>query len=320
MKTYTSLYKSKKNTPLVSILITAYNQEEIIERAIKSAAAQNYKNKEIVVSDDCSRDNTLNILKKLKRKYKNIKLFSNKHNLGALNNHRHLYHHLAKGKYAVMLDGDDYFCDNEFISRAVGLAEKNNLKIVFAEAKVSDLAGKTEKVNYPFAKSRLIDYLEIFKEGIIFMHGAVMTEVRSGKELKFYTNDVSAHDQEAFLKISIGKPVGFLKRKVYVYGKDNRPERHDLKDRIRNNNMIQSVYSFAVSKDPKNKGVYSFWKDKMFATFFLGHIINLSYHFELVFLVRYLSAFIKKFGYKKLFTTLKYLPSAYSWGYRTTRS
>ena len=62
----------KKN--LVSILITSYNKSSFIKKTINSCISQDFRNKEILVFDDCSTDNSRKILKK----YKKIKLILNK--------------------------------------------------------------------------------------------------------------------------------------------------------------------------------------------------------------------------------------------------
>ena len=59
---------------LASILITNFNKDKYLNSAVRSCLAQNYKKKEILIFDDKSTDNSLNILKK----YKKIKVFINK--------------------------------------------------------------------------------------------------------------------------------------------------------------------------------------------------------------------------------------------------
>lgn len=48
----------KRNSPLFTIMIPTYNQEEFIIEAVNSALMQDYKNIEVIVSDDCSQDST----------------------------------------------------------------------------------------------------------------------------------------------------------------------------------------------------------------------------------------------------------------------
>jgi len=280
--------------PLVSILIPAYNQEKIISKAIESAIAQDYKNKEILVCDDCSTDETWQVIKKFKK----IKIFKNLRNLGRVGNHRHLYQNLAKGKYAIMLDGDDYFCDTKFVTKAVEKAEKNKLKLVFAQVKMAN-------------KSNNINYLDIFKKGVLFMHGAVMTDLALGNKVGFYNKNILADDQESFLRLIVKNRIGFIKRSVYVYKKNNDADRYSLKMRLENDTMIESVYKYGLKTDPENVKVYETWRKNMLATFFVGNVINLSYHLKFVVLIKYLNSY----GLTNIMKILKQIPTGYTWGY-----
>ena len=57
-----------------SILVTNYNKENFLKKCLKSCVNQNFYNKEILIFDDCSSDNSISIIKK----FKNIKIFLNK--------------------------------------------------------------------------------------------------------------------------------------------------------------------------------------------------------------------------------------------------
>lgn len=96
------------NQPLISILITAYNCANYISKAIQSAIDQTYKNIEILISDDCSTDRTLEIIKKWAKLDKRIKYFSTNKNQ-SIGYWRNKLISEAKGKYFTFLDGDDYF-------------------------------------------------------------------------------------------------------------------------------------------------------------------------------------------------------------------
>ncbi len=92
--------------PLVSILITAYNREEYISKAIESAINQSYSNFEIIILDDCSNDRSFEIANEYSRKDNRIKLFQNEKNFGQFPT-RNKIARLAKGKYIKYLDSDD---------------------------------------------------------------------------------------------------------------------------------------------------------------------------------------------------------------------
>jgi|GEM_PF-5229009 len=130
------------NLPLVSIALICYNQEDTIESALKSLVDQTYKNVELIISDDCSRDSTVAIIQKflsnLNFKYK---LNVNKRNLGIGGN-------LAK---AVSL------CSGEFIVPAAGDDISTNDRV---EVVVNHWLDSGKKVGYINT-----DLIEIDREG-----------------------------------------------------------------------------------------------------------------------------------------------------------
>ena len=71
------------NKPLVTCAFSTYNAESSIIKALQSAINQTYENKEIVVVDDCSEDETLKKIKEFNLKInENIKVYENKINVG----------------------------------------------------------------------------------------------------------------------------------------------------------------------------------------------------------------------------------------------
>ncbi|MVM32532.1 glycosyltransferase [Spirosoma sp. HMF4905] len=91
--------------PLVSILIPMYNSEETIEETLYSCLNQTYNNIEIIIVDDGSSDNSLEIVKGLQASNSNIKLFRQERK-GACRA-RNLAFKYSKGEYIQYLDADD---------------------------------------------------------------------------------------------------------------------------------------------------------------------------------------------------------------------
>ena len=89
--------------PLVSILIPAYNAELWIEETLQSAIHQTYANKEIIVVNDGSQDNTLEILKRYESA--GVKIVDQPNAGGAAARNTALAH--AQGEYLEWLDHDD---------------------------------------------------------------------------------------------------------------------------------------------------------------------------------------------------------------------
>ncbi len=100
----------KVKKPKVSIIIVNYNNARYLENCINSVLNQSYKNKEIIVVDDKSEDNSIDVLKRFKNKIKVIKN-QRKTSYGSFNQINSCYKGFlkSKGEYLFFLDSDDYF-------------------------------------------------------------------------------------------------------------------------------------------------------------------------------------------------------------------
>ncbi len=94
------------STPLVSVLMTAYNREKYIEDAIQSVLTSSYTHFELIIVDDCSHDQTYAIAKKYELKDSRIKVYRNDHNLSQFVN-RNKAATYAQGTFIKYLDSDD---------------------------------------------------------------------------------------------------------------------------------------------------------------------------------------------------------------------
>jgi glycosyltransferase involved in cell wall biosynthesis len=99
------------STPIVSVLMTAYNREQFIAEAIESVIASTFKDFELIIVDDCSQDNTVAIAKKYESLDSRVKVYVNEKNLGDYPN-RNKAASYAVGKYLKYLDSDDLMADD----------------------------------------------------------------------------------------------------------------------------------------------------------------------------------------------------------------
>ena len=95
-----------QESPLVTIGLTCFNCEKTIERALKSAINQDWENKEIILINDCSTDNSATILSKLNSQYPQVQIINNSKNCGVAYN-ENLIVKKAKGEFVAFFDGDD---------------------------------------------------------------------------------------------------------------------------------------------------------------------------------------------------------------------
>lgn len=95
----------------ISILLPTYNAEKYISDSLESITQQTYKDFNILIIDDCSTDNTFNIIKRYKERDSRIQIFRNSKNLGVVQTRNKLFD-LSKSEYLAICDADDIYARN----------------------------------------------------------------------------------------------------------------------------------------------------------------------------------------------------------------
>ena len=112
-----------------SIIVPAYNVEKYIEEAIKSVLAQEFEDYELILIDDCSTDNTKNILEKYKSK--TTKVYSTTKNTGTAAGPRNVGLKHARGEYIIFLDGDDKLYNSKVLGKIDKLIAEETYDVVY---------------------------------------------------------------------------------------------------------------------------------------------------------------------------------------------
>lgn len=138
----------------ISIIIPVYNAEKTITRSLDSLVHQDFSDIEIIVIDDCSKDNTLSVLNKYKEKEKRLKLIAHSKNQSQfLSRKRGL--DIASGKYTMFLDADDTFAPGS-LKDLYNLAEQNKVDMI----EFGFTLLPSEKKRFPKkVKNRVVDHL-----------------------------------------------------------------------------------------------------------------------------------------------------------------
>ncbi|MDC7286906.1 glycosyltransferase family 2 protein [Blautia schinkii] len=111
-------------TDLVSVVTPVYNAGKVIDKTLESIFNQTYKKIEIVLVDDCSKDNSREVIEKYKEKHPEILYYCQETNQGA-GAARNKALELAKGQYVAFLDADDMW-HPEKIEKQINLLKKKN--------------------------------------------------------------------------------------------------------------------------------------------------------------------------------------------------
>ena len=116
------------NSPKISIITPLYNTGRFVSRLLRSIQLQKLKDIEIILIDDCSIDNTSQLIKNLQEKDKRIKLIQNKKNKGTFSS-RNIGILKSKGTYAILPDSDDIILEST-LSYLYNCAIKHNYEFI----------------------------------------------------------------------------------------------------------------------------------------------------------------------------------------------
>lgn len=116
------------NEEKISIIIPAYNVSLYVKKCVESVCNQSYKNLEIIVVDDGSTDNTLEILQQMEKQDSRINVIHKEN--GGLSSARNAGLKIATGNYIMFLDSDDWI-ENDCCNETIVNIKKNNADLVF---------------------------------------------------------------------------------------------------------------------------------------------------------------------------------------------
>lgn len=160
------------NKPLISVLISTYNNEKFLKNSIESIINQTYRNFELLIIDDGSNDNTKKILKKYRKLDKRVKIFINKKNIG-LTNSLIKISKKVKGNFIVRLDSDDIALNNRLQIQLSWLQKSKKRVLVGSSASVIDEYDQWKfDINYKNKKHNEIVKELKFKN--YFLHSTTM--------------------------------------------------------------------------------------------------------------------------------------------------
>ena len=143
---------------LVSIIMPLYNGEKFIKITLESVLKQTYKNWELLITNDGSKDSSPKIVEEYAKKDERIKLFNqiNRGSAAARNNSLKE----AKGKYIVFLDSDDIWEDN-FLEKQIKFLKEKNASLVFSSYRRINEEGK--EILDPFIVPEKVGYKNLLK-------------------------------------------------------------------------------------------------------------------------------------------------------------
>ena len=209
---------------LISVIIPYYKKKEYIISSINSVLNQTYKNLEIIIIYDDLNKEDLNLLKKIKKKDKRIKIYINKKNLGA-GRSRNKGIKLSKGIFVAFLDSDDLWKKNK-LKKQIFFMKKNGINASHTSYTIINSNNKI--IGSRNAKD--MSYKLLLKSCDIGLSTVVLKKEIITSKIKF-ANIKTKEDYVLWLKIT------FNNNKIFAL-KDNLTKWRKLEDSLSSSKLV----------------------------------------------------------------------------------
>ena len=196
---------------LVSVIIPSYNHEAYIQDSLNSVLSQTYKDVEIIVLDDGSKDSSPEILKNLANS-NNFKLILKKNEGLCATLNRALA--LAKGEYIVLLASDDLMPINRIKEQVEFLIENPDVDVVAGAINLIDEKGVSKGIKEPSALGK-ISFERVLRRNVVFAPTAMIRK-EVYERIGTYREDYAFEDYYLWLKLLKNNGVIFNTDKIWA--------------------------------------------------------------------------------------------------------
>lgn len=207
------------NRGQISVLMAVYNCQDTVRESIDSILAQTYDNWQMIICDDCSTDQTPQIIQEYKEKYPDkFILIRNEKNLRLAASLNHCLQY-AEGEYSARMDGDDYVAPDRFEKQIAYLKAHPEIQLVGTLMQVFGAKGLGRIVPY----KEFPDRYEL-RFGPCFAHATIMTYTEVYRKLGGYTvskRTMRTQDYDLWFRFyAAGYTGGTLQEPLYFVRED----------------------------------------------------------------------------------------------------
>lgn len=204
-----------ENLPLVSVIIPCYNHEMYVEECILSIINQTYKNIQLVVIDDGSKDKSITIIEKLSIKHGFI--FEAQSNIGLSPTLNKAIKKYCTGKYISVVASDDFWHPDK-IKLEIELYEKNtHLGLVYCDAHVVNAKSEIIEAFDLGTKKGNCSTEDIIRGITVIPALTVMVNKSIYDEVGLFDEQTLVEDWDMWIRISLKHGVGFVNKKLAYY-------------------------------------------------------------------------------------------------------
>lgn len=201
----------------VSIIMPAYNVKDYIKASILSVINQTYQNWELIIINDGSTDNTLDIIQECILLDSRIVLINQENRGVSATRNRGIT--LAKGEYISFLDADDSY-DPHYIELMTEPLKKNIADMVFCKFKEMNqdrIISQTPEDIKSILNNSFTDHIECIPNAKANMAMMYRTQKLKDQNIQFYVDSHFAEDSEFVLKAAFSFRITFIPEYLYIY-------------------------------------------------------------------------------------------------------
>ena len=246
----------EEKMPLVSIIMSVYNEERYIQESLDSVLSQTLDNFELIIIDDCSTDKTTEMIEGYHDS--RIRLYRNKKNQGLTKNLNNALRY-CRGEYIARMDGDD-ICLPQRLEKQVQYMEEHQEKML--------IGCRTQTFGEQNLVSRLPDHSEQLRIMLllrpVLAHPSFMMRRRLVTEFGFHYDESfrSAQDYDFAQRVSERFAIGIVPEVLLRYRTHKKQvsskasgEQYQNADRVR----YRQLQALNVELDKELKTAYSAW-------------------------------------------------------------
>lgn len=244
----------------VSIIIPTRNRCSYLRRAVDAAFAQDYKDVEVILSNNASTDDSESVLKDLQKNNPDL-IVVNHSELLPLNKHWDLViRSHATGEFLMVIPDDDILVQRDYISSSIALFEKySSIGLVFANYNiVNNSYEKISSINAKFEQYIPKEFLfENYNKRLFGISGIGISHLTTVFKKSYYL-DVNGFDLECmspdtylWLKLLLKYDAGFVSQNVadYLIHESNLSSTSNLDYKFSDTSIVPSVKKYAIDND-----------------------------------------------------------------------
>lgn len=271
--------KNKYNGPKISIYLPIYNKSKYLVKSIRSIQCQTLKEIEIIAINDCSTDNSIDILKELAKNDSRIKIVNNDKNYGLLYT-RAMGILNTNGEYLINVDPDDLLYENNDLEYLYNTANKLKLDIInfgyldghefnLKCSNFKKILRQPQLFEHAFTyDNRINDYLLWNK----LVKRTLMLKAYELFKIKIFSEKWN-YGEDTIWSIIINKyakSMLCINKIIYIYNSNNDSLMHNQFNNIRIKDIFNVEEMFRKILNKKNEKKY-----------LIGHIYELIYEFNI---------------------------------------